>query len=114
MMYIRLDIVLYQGQSLPNGCLEDFEVFHYNREAFRGWASKMEDALSWAVECTFIEGTHVWLVWSGFLFHHPVRQASKIFWTLEENKSESVLGRGNAHSRQIQGFQYVDRLGFLC
>lgn len=91
MMYIRLDIVLYQGQSLPNGCLEDFEVFHYNQEAFRGWASKMEDALSWAVECTFIEGTHVWLVWSGFLFHHPVRQASKIFWTLEENKSESAF-----------------------
>lgn len=52
----------------------------------------MEDALSWAVECTFIEGTHVWLVWSGFLFHHPVRQASKICWTLEENKSESALG----------------------
>ena len=93
---------------------EDFEVFHYNQEAFRGWASKMEDALSRAVECTFMEGTHVWLVWSGFLFHHPIRQASKIFWTLEENKSESVLGQGNSHSRQIQGFQYVDRLGFLC
>lgn len=73
----------------------------------------MEDALSWAVECTFIEGAHVWLVWSGFSFHHPIRQPSKVFWTLEENKSESILGQGNPYSRQIQGFQYVDGLGFL-
>lgn len=52
----------------------------------------MEDALSLAVECSFIQGAHVWLVWSGFSFHHPIRQPSKVFWTLEENKNESILG----------------------
>lgn len=45
-----------------------------------------------AMECSFIEGTPVWLVWSGFSFHHPIRQPSKVFWTLEENKNESILG----------------------
>lgn len=54
----------------------------------------MEDTLSWAVECSFIEGAHVWLVWSGFSFHHPRRQPSKVSWTLEENKNESILGEG--------------------